>query len=133
MLRLHFILRLLPVPLLISGACSLATAGEAEPPKCELCKAPSRGAQLLARRSTTATSSVMAAVANKEPAATVAEPADDMLVPAALVFIGPPGAVSLGNVTSWWHWTPIASWRAPDGPGAKSYLPLKLPSRETQP
>ena len=46
------------------------------------------------------------------------KPADDVLVPGALVFTRPPGRVSLGDVSNWWHWTPGASWRAPDGPGS---------------
>src|SRR5438552_3780592 len=46
------------------------------------------------------------------------KPPDDVLVPGSLVFSRPPGPVSLGDVRNWWHWTPGANWRAPDGPGS---------------
>jgi sulfatase modifying factor 1 len=45
-----------------------------------------------------------------------AKPADEILVPGALVFTKPAGRVSLNDVRNWWRWTPGANWRAPDGP-----------------
>ena len=42
----------------------------------------------------------------------------DALVPGGLVFIPPPGPVSLNDWTRWWAYVPGASWRAPYGPDA---------------
>ena len=42
----------------------------------------------------------------------------DALVPGGLVFVPPPGPVSLHDWTRWWAYIPGASWRAPYGPDA---------------
>jgi sulfatase modifying factor 1 len=44
------------------------------------------------------------------------KPADDLLVPGALVFTPPNNEVPLDNVGQWWRWTPGASWNHPEGP-----------------
>lgn len=46
------------------------------------------------------------------------KPPADQLVPGALVFVSPAGPVPLDNIGAWWHWTPGASWRHPQGPGS---------------
>lgn len=40
------------------------------------------------------------------------------LVPGSLVFMPTPGPVDLRHISQWWHWTPGASWRHPEGPGS---------------
>jgi formylglycine-generating enzyme len=45
-----------------------------------------------------------------------ADPGD--LVPGSLVFRPTAGPVPLDDWRRWWHWTPGANWRAPDGPGS---------------
>lgn len=45
-------------------------------------------------------------------------PPSHMLQPGSLVFALPSGPVALRDVSQWWHWTPGASWRAPEGPGS---------------
>jgi formylglycine-generating enzyme required for sulfatase activity len=40
-----------------------------------------------------------------------------MLVPGALVFRMTEGPVDTRDISNWWHWTPGAQWRAPEGPG----------------
>jgi formylglycine-generating enzyme len=45
-----------------------------------------------------------------------ADPAD--LVPGSLVFRPTAGPVPLDDWRRWWHWTPGANWRSPDGPGS---------------
>src|SRR5271166_1787136 len=39
-----------------------------------------------------------------------------LLVPGSLVFQPSPGPVDLGDFRNWWHWTPGAQWRHPEGP-----------------
>lgn len=41
-----------------------------------------------------------------------------MLVPGALVFRMTDGPVDTHVISNWWHWTPGAMWRAPEGPGS---------------
>jgi formylglycine-generating enzyme len=41
-----------------------------------------------------------------------------MLVPGALVFRMTAGPVDTRDISNWWHWTPGAYWRAPEGPGS---------------
>ena len=41
-----------------------------------------------------------------------------VLVPGSVVFVAPDGPVPLDDVRRWWHWTPGADWRHPDGPGS---------------
>ncbi len=43
-------------------------------------------------------------------------PSPDKLVPGSLVFQPTKGPVDLRDYTQWWHWTPGASWRHPEGP-----------------
>jgi formylglycine-generating enzyme len=42
----------------------------------------------------------------------------DLLVPGSAVFQKTAGPVDVRDVTNWWHWTPGASWRHPEGPGS---------------
>jgi formylglycine-generating enzyme len=42
----------------------------------------------------------------------------DDLVPGSLVFRPTSGPVPLADWRRWWHWTPGADWRAPEGPGS---------------
>lgn len=46
------------------------------------------------------------------------EPADDVLVPGALVFIGTENPVELNDYSQWWRYVPGANWRHPQGPGS---------------
>jgi formylglycine-generating enzyme len=46
------------------------------------------------------------------------KPADEVLVPASLVFTQPSQEVNLNNYSTWWTWKPGANWRQPDGPGS---------------
>ncbi len=43
-------------------------------------------------------------------------PPPAMMQPGSLVFEMPGGEVNLRDLSQWWHWTPGASWRAPEGP-----------------
>jgi formylglycine-generating enzyme len=43
-------------------------------------------------------------------------PKPEQLVPGSLVFVPPPGAVALDDVSNWWKWVPGADWRHPEGP-----------------
>jgi formylglycine-generating enzyme len=45
-----------------------------------------------------------------------ADPA--LLVAGSVVFQPTPGPVPLDDWTRWWHWTPGAQWRHPEGPGS---------------
>jgi len=47
-----------------------------------------------------------------------AKPADDQLVPGAMVFIGTKEAVPLDDNSSWWRYVPGANWRHPQGPNS---------------
>jgi len=40
----------------------------------------------------------------------------DLLVAGSLVFEKTDGPVNLGDYHAWWHWTPGADWRHPEGP-----------------
>ena len=51
------------------------------------------------------------------PPGTPAPPADK-LVPGSLVFRKTAAAVDTADFTQWWHWTPGADWRHPEGPGS---------------
>jgi formylglycine-generating enzyme required for sulfatase activity len=42
----------------------------------------------------------------------------EQLVPGSLVFRKTAGPVDLRDVRGWWHWTPGADWRHPEGPGS---------------
>lgn len=42
---------------------------------------------------------------------------DSLLLPGALVFISPKDTATAPVLLSWWHWTPGAHWRQPEGPG----------------
>ncbi|MBY0587065.1 formylglycine-generating enzyme family protein [bacterium] len=46
------------------------------------------------------------------------KPADELLVPGALVFSPPTQAVGLDDVSAWWQWIPGAHWKQPEGPGS---------------
>jgi len=52
-----------------------------------------------------------------DPADYPGAPAEN-LVPGSMVFVGTPGPVDLRHLSQWWAWTPGASWRHPEGPGA---------------
>jgi formylglycine-generating enzyme required for sulfatase activity len=45
-------------------------------------------------------------------------PPKDKLVPGSLVFQPTKGPVDTSDYSQWWHWTPGASWRHPEGPGS---------------
>ncbi|MEB3265738.1 MAG: formylglycine-generating enzyme family protein [Cyanobacteriota bacterium] len=53
-----------------------------------------------------------------------ADPADypaarpELLQPASIVFVPPPGPIGLGDPYRWWHYVPGANWRHPEGPGS---------------
>ncbi|MBX2987164.1 MAG: formylglycine-generating enzyme family protein [Bdellovibrionaceae bacterium] len=42
----------------------------------------------------------------------------EMLQPASVVFVAPPGPVDLRDPHQWWHFIPGANWRQPQGPGS---------------
>lgn len=42
----------------------------------------------------------------------------EMLAPGALVFRPTEGPVDTADISNWWHWTPGAQWRHPEGPGS---------------
>ena len=42
----------------------------------------------------------------------------EMRVPGSVAFSPPDGEASLAEYSSWWKWTPGASWRHPEGPGS---------------
>jgi formylglycine-generating enzyme required for sulfatase activity len=43
-------------------------------------------------------------------------PAEEVLVPASMVFTVPEGEVDLRDFRQWWSWVPGANWRHPEGP-----------------
>jgi formylglycine-generating enzyme len=45
-------------------------------------------------------------------------PQRESLVPGSLVFRPTSGRVDLNDYSQWWHWTPGASWKHPEGPGS---------------
>jgi formylglycine-generating enzyme len=45
-------------------------------------------------------------------------PPKEKLVPGSLVFRPTKGPVDTRDFAQWWHWTPGASWRHPEGPGS---------------
>ena len=45
-------------------------------------------------------------------------PPPEKLVPGSLVFRKTAAAVDTSDFTQWWHWTPGADWRHPEGPGS---------------
>jgi sulfatase modifying factor 1 len=47
-----------------------------------------------------------------------APPAKEMLVPGSSVFRPTKGPVDTRDFSQWWHWTPGASWRHPEGPAS---------------
>ena len=51
----------------------------------------------------------------------------EKLVPGSLVFRPTKGPVDLRDYSQWWHWTPGASWRRPEGPDSN------LDGRENHP
>lgn len=46
------------------------------------------------------------------------KPADNLLVPASLVFAATPGPVDYNDYSQWWNWVQGANWRQPEGPGS---------------
>lgn len=44
------------------------------------------------------------------------KPPDSEFKPGSVVFRATPSAVPLGDLSQWWHWTPGANWRHPEGP-----------------
>lgn len=42
----------------------------------------------------------------------------ELLVPGGLVFRMTEGRVDTRDISNWWHWTPGAQWRHPEGPGS---------------
>ena len=59
-------------------------------------------------------------IMRQSPPGTSAPPAEK-LVPGSLVFKPTPGPVKdFQDFSQWWHWTPGASWRHPEGPGSST-------------
>jgi len=59
-------------------------------------------------------------ILRQSPPGTLAPPADK-LVAGSLVFRPTAGPVAdLDDYARWWHWTPGASWRHPEGPGSSA-------------
>lgn len=54
-------------------------------------------------------------------------PPKESLVPGSLVFETTKGPVNLNDYSQWWHWTPGASWKHPEGPNSN------LEGRENHP
>lgn len=46
------------------------------------------------------------------------KPADELLVPASLVFKQSSGPVDLRDFNQWWSWVPGTDWKHPEGPGS---------------
>jgi sulfatase modifying factor 1 len=46
------------------------------------------------------------------------KPADHMLVPGAMVFVGTDQPVDVNDYAQWWRYIPGANWRHPQGPGS---------------
>lgn len=46
------------------------------------------------------------------------KPAEEVLIPASLIFKQPKEAVPLNDYSQWWEWKAGASWRHPHGPGS---------------
>ncbi|UKT64651.1 formylglycine-generating enzyme family protein [Pedobacter mucosus] len=46
------------------------------------------------------------------------KPSEDALVPAALTFKSTNHQVDINNPSEWWHWTPGADWKHPQGPAS---------------
>ena len=42
----------------------------------------------------------------------------ELLAPASIVFVPPPGPVGSGDHYRWWRYVPGANWRHPEGPGS---------------
>lgn len=42
----------------------------------------------------------------------------EMLQPASVIFVKPPGKVNLNNHYQWWQFIPGTNWRTPQGPGS---------------
>jgi len=51
----------------------------------------------------------------------------EMLKPASVVFVSPPGRVDLRNHYNWWQYVAGASWRHPQGPGSSLQGKYKHP------
>jgi formylglycine-generating enzyme required for sulfatase activity len=68
---------------------------------------------------TTAEKPVDAAEILKQSAPGTPAPPPEKLVPGSLVFQPTAGPVKdLRDYSQWWHWTPGANWRHPEGPGS---------------
>jgi formylglycine-generating enzyme required for sulfatase activity len=46
------------------------------------------------------------------------QPAEEVLVPGAMVFVGTDRPVDLNDYTQWWRYVPGANWRHPQGPAS---------------
>ena len=42
----------------------------------------------------------------------------ELLAPASIVFVPPPGPIATGDPYRWWQYRPGADWRHPEGPGS---------------
>jgi sulfatase modifying factor 1 len=45
-------------------------------------------------------------------------PAEDLMVPGAMVFVGAEQPVDLNDYSQWWRYVPGANWQHPRGPGS---------------
>jgi formylglycine-generating enzyme required for sulfatase activity len=50
--------------------------------------------------------------------ATYPDARPELLQPASIVFVPPPGPVGQGDPYRWWQYVPGANWRHPEGPGS---------------
>ncbi|MFM7675141.1 MAG: formylglycine-generating enzyme family protein [Synechococcus sp.] len=78
-------------------------------------RAPVTNAQF--RRFVKATGHVTLAERPADPAA-YPEARPELLQPASIVFVPPPGPIGTGNPYRWWQYIPGANWRHPEGPGS---------------
>ncbi|MEB3264851.1 MAG: formylglycine-generating enzyme family protein [Synechococcus sp.] len=78
-------------------------------------RAPVTNAQFL--KFVKATGHVTQAERPADPAA-YPEARPELLQPASIVFVPPPGPIGTGNPYRWWQYIPGANWRHPEGPGS---------------
>ena len=78
-------------------------------------RAPVTNSQFL--RFVKATGHVTVAERPADPAA-YPDARAELLQPASIVFVPPPGPIAMGDPYRWWQYVPGADWRHPEGPGS---------------